>query len=235
VTPTTLVVQNDGPLREAAADAVGRIGHELLYAETVEEAERALASARAQALIVDLALPGESSIGLVRRLRARQQTKPMAIIVLSARGKEDDNILALEAGADDYLSLPFSARELAARLKSILRRRGHESGEKAIQIGGLRLEPLLRRATAGSRELQLTDGQFRLLQLFMTRAGAILSRAQIIEHLYVGEVVIAERSVDAHINRLRRELAVCGYRGMIETVPGLGYRFGARLCRAGLM
>jgi two-component system phosphate regulon response regulator PhoB len=214
-------------LREAVATALECIGQEVLHAETVKEAERALASVRAHALIVDLALPGESAITLVQRLRARLHTRTMAIIVLSARAHEDDKVLSLEAGADDFLPLPFSARVLAARLQSILRRRGHASDEPPIEMAGLRLEPLAHRATAGGRELPLTDFQYRLLQLFMTRAGTVLSRARIIEHLYAGETLIAARSVDVHINRLRRELAASGHDAMIETVPGSGYRFRA--------
>jgi two-component system, OmpR family, phosphate regulon response regulator PhoB len=229
VRPRTLVVNTDARLREAASAALERIGHEALYAQTVKEAEGALASMRAQALVVDLTLPGESAITLVQRLRARVQTRPMAIIVVSARADEDEKILALEAGADDYLSLPFSEKVLAARLVSILRRRGQASDEKPIEIGALRLEPLAHRVTAGGRDLELTDCQYRLLQLFMTRAGTVLSRARIIEHLCAGEAPIAARSVDVHINRLRRELAACGSDGMIETVPGTGYRFRAPL------
>jgi two-component system, OmpR family, phosphate regulon response regulator PhoB len=223
----TLVVQKDPSVREAVADALGRAGYELRFAQTVREAEELLAQGGSEALIIDLALPGEPAVSLIRRLRSEPGTRAMAIMVLSERSHEDMRILGFEAGADDYLCVPFSQRELAARLDAILRRRRHGAGEEAIELQGLRVDPLRGSASAAGNELQLTPAEFRLLHFMMTRAGRTLTRAQLVDHLRANEAAIEERSVDAHINRLRRVLASSGHERLIQTVTGVGYRFSA--------
>jgi two-component system phosphate regulon response regulator PhoB len=223
----TLVVQKDHSVREAVADALRRAGHETRFAGTVREAEQLLARGRSEALIIDLALPGEPALSLIRRLRSDPGTRAMAIVVLSERSHEDMRILGFEAGADDYLSVPFSQRELAARLDAILRRRGHGAPEQPIELQGLRIDPLRRSASAAGHELHLTPAEFRLLHFMMSRAGRTLTRAQLVDHLRANEAAIEERSVDAHINRLRRVLAASGHQRLIQTVTGVGYRFSS--------
>jgi two-component system phosphate regulon response regulator PhoB len=219
----TLVVQKDHSVREAVAAALGRAGHELRFAATVREAEQALAAARSEALVIDLALPGESAVSLVRRLRSDSETRAMAIVVLSERSHEDARVLGFEAGADDYLAVPFSERELAARMEAILRRRG--APERPLELHGLRIDAQRLSASAAGRELRLTPAEFRLLHFMMARAGRTLTRAQLLDHLRASEAAAEERSVDAHINRLRRALADSGHDRVIQTVTGLGYRF----------
>ncbi|HZQ72679.1 MAG TPA: winged helix-turn-helix domain-containing protein [Burkholderiales bacterium] len=220
----TLVVQKDRSVREAVGAALARAGHEVRYAGSVSEAERALASAPAEAMIIDLVLPGEPAVSFLRRLRAAPGTRGMAIVVLSGRSGEDVKLLGFEAGADDYVALPFSDRELAARMDAILRRRRDGA---PVALAGLEVDPVLRTARAGERELTLTPTEFRLLHLLMARAGRTLTRAQMVEHLRANETEIEERSVDTHINRLRRALAPSGHDRLIETVTGFGYRFSA--------
>jgi len=212
-------------VREAVADALGRAGHELRFAQTVREAEQALAHRGSEALIIDLALPGEPAVSLIRRLRSDPGTRAMAIVVLSERNHEDMRILGFEAGADDYVCVPFSQRELTARLDAILRRRRQGAPEAPIEVEGLRIDPLRRSASAAGNELHLTPAEFRLLHFMMTRAGRTLTRAQLVDHLRANETAIEERSVDAHINRLRRVLAPSGHDRLIQTVTGVGYRF----------
>ena len=223
----TLVVQKDHAVRESVAAALRDAGHELRFAGTIREAEEALAGASSEALIIDLALPGEPAVSLVRRLRSDPETRGMAIVVISERSNEDARVLGFAAGADDYLSVPFSARELAARMDAILRHRRHGAPERPIEIEGLRLDPMRYSASASGRELDLTPGEFRLLLFMMGRAGRVLTRAQLLDHLRTNEAFVEERSVDAHINRLRRALAPTGHERLIQTVTGVGYRFSA--------
>ena len=223
----TLVVQKDHAVREAVAAALGRAGHELRFAQTIREAEQALAAARSEALVIDLALPGEPAVSLVRRLRSDPETRTMAIVVLSERGHEDARVLGFEAGADDYITVPFSERELTARMDAILRRRGHGTPERPLELHGLRIDPLRLSASAGDRELRLTPAEFRLLHFMMARAGRTLTRAQLLDHMGANDEAAEERSVDSHINRLRRALADSGHDRLIQTVSGLGYRFSS--------
>lgn len=220
----TLVVQKDQAVREAVADALSRAGHEVRFAGSIGEAERALALARTEALVIDLALPGEPAVSLIRRLRSDARTRGMAIVVLSERSHEDLRILGFEAGADDYLAVPFSPREFSARMEAILRRRGH-GAERPIELHGLSIDPARGAASAAGNELRLTPAEFRLLHFMMARAGRTLTRAQLVEHLRTNEAVVEERSVDTHINRLRRALAPSGHERLIQTVSGVGYRF----------
>jgi two-component system, OmpR family, phosphate regulon response regulator PhoB len=221
----TLVVQKDQAVREAVADVLGRAGHEVRFAHSVGEAERALALARSEALVIDLALPGEPAVSLIRRLRSDARTRGMAIVVLSERSHEDLRIVGFEAGADDYLAVPFSPREFSARMEAILRRRGHGAAERPIELHGVRIDPARGSASAAGNELRLTPAEFRLLHFMMARAGRTLTRAQLVEHLRANEAVVEERSVDTHINRLRRALAPSGHERLIQTVSGVGYRF----------
>ena len=214
-------------MREAVAAALGRAGHELRFAPTIREAEQALAAARSEALVIDLALPGEPAVSLVRRLRSDPETRAMAIVVLSERSHEDVRVLGFEAGADDYLAVPFSEREFTARMEAILRRRRDGAPERPLELHGLRIDPLRLSASAGGRALRLTPAEFRLLHFMMASAGRTLTRAQLVDHLRANEAVAEERSVDAHINRLRRALADSGHDRLIQTVTGLGYRFSS--------
>ncbi|HEX2565952.1 MAG TPA: winged helix-turn-helix domain-containing protein [Burkholderiales bacterium] len=223
----TLVVQKDPAVREAVAAALGRAGHELSFAGSVREAEQALSGTRCEALVIDLALPGESAVSLVRRLRSAAETRAMAILVVSERSTEDARLLGFEAGVDDYVGVPFSGRELAARMDAIFRRHGEAAPGQALEVRGLRIDPISFSASAGGRTLPLTRSEFRLLHFMMARAGRTLSRAQLLEHLRTNEALVEERSVDAHINRLRRALSASGHEALIQTVTGEGYRFSS--------
>jgi two-component system phosphate regulon response regulator PhoB len=144
--------------------------------------------------------------------------------MLSARGDEQDKIAALESGADDYVTKPFSTRELLARIKAVMRRRTPQLADEVVEFGGLRLDPAARRASAGSRDLQLWATEFRILHFFMTHPGRIFGRARLLDEIWGDHVFVEERTVDVHIRRLRQALAPSGHETLIETVRGVGYR-----------
>jgi two-component system phosphate regulon response regulator PhoB len=220
VPPRTLIVQKDPALREAAAAALAQAGHAVVFAESVAQAEQVLRLHVPEAMLADLALPEGSMVSLIRAVRRDERTRGMTVVVLSARAGEDDKVLALEAGADDYVAAPFSSRELAARMESILRRRA----EGALTIGALRLEPASYRVIAQGRDVALSPKEYRLLHVLMQSAGRVVTRAQLVDALKRDGSSLSERSIDAQINRLRRALAPHGCETAIETVPGIGYR-----------
>ncbi|WP_332847849.1 winged helix-turn-helix domain-containing protein [Massilia sp. S19_KUP03_FR1] len=182
-------------------------------------------------LMLEWDLPGQSGVALIRRLRARSATRDLPIIMLSARAGEPDKILALECGADDYLTKPFGPRELLARMHAVLRRRAPRTSEQGaqdtVQMAGLRLDPATQRVTAGARELVLGPIEFRLLNFLMHHPERVHSRAQLIDKVWGNHAVLEERTVDAHVGRLRSALQPSGHQAHIETVRGSGYRFKA--------
>jgi two-component system phosphate regulon response regulator PhoB len=224
VSPRILVVQHDQQLRQRIAGSLEQNGHEVLFAASVLETQRACEGRQPDALIVDLALPGQPILSFVRRLRDDHRTRSTAIVVMSADACEDRKVLGFEAGADDFVTIPFSDRELAARIDAILRRRrGDFRGD--IVMGSLRIDSLSQRVMAAEHELNLTPIEYRLLHFLMTHAGQILTRPQLAAAVRLDGAQIRERSVDVHFNRLRRRLASTGHDRLIETVTGLGYRF----------
>jgi two-component system, OmpR family, phosphate regulon response regulator PhoB len=168
-------------------------------------------------------LPGESGLSFARRLRGDARTRDLPILILTARAMEQDKVSGLEAGADDYLTKPFSPRELAARIKAILRRRAPQLADEVVEIEGLRLDPGAKRVSAGSQRLELSPAEFKLLQFLMTHPGRIYSRAQLLDQVWGDHVFIEERTVDVHIRRLRKALEPSGHDRLISTVRGSGY------------
>jgi two-component system, OmpR family, phosphate regulon response regulator PhoB len=220
-----LVVEDDSDTLELVALGLEDAGYRALRAASAEDAEVALEAELPEAVVLDLVLPGQSGLALLRRLRFEERTQHVPVLLLTGLGLEEDRVIGLEAGADDYIVKPFSARELAARVRAVLRRRrevGHSP--EAIEIGGVQADPLTQRASAGGRPLDLPRTQFRLLYFLMAHPGRLYSRSQLREQVW-DEVALEERSVDVHITRLRRALAVSGHDRLIETVRGSGYRF----------
>ena len=220
-----LVVEDDPSTLELVALGLEDAGYRALRAASAEEAEASLAAELPDGVVLDLVLPGQSGLALLRRLRFEERTQNVPVVVLTGHALEDDRVLGLEAGADDYITKPFSARELAARVGAVLRRqreRGHSPA--LVEIGGVQADPLTQRASAGGQPLDLPRTQFRLLYFLMTHPNRLYSRRQLRELVWSDEAAFEERSVDVHILRLRRALAVSGHEHLIETVRGSGYR-----------
>ena len=220
---TVLVVEDEPQIQELVAVNLQHFGHEVLRASSAEEAEAAIRVALPDVLVLDWMLPGQSGLSLARRLRADARTRDLPILMLTARAMEQDKISGLEAGADDYLTKPFSPKELAARIKAVLRRRAPQLSDDAVEMEGLRLDPATRRVTAGERRLALSPSEFRLLHFLMTHPGRIYTRAQLLDQVWGDHVFIEERTVDVHIRRLRKALEPSGHHRLIDTVRGSGY------------
>ncbi len=178
-------------------------------------------------ILLDWTLPGQSGLSLVRRLRAGTLTRDLPLIMVTARSAEQDKILALESGADDYMTKPFSPREMIARVHAVLRRRLPHVADDTVQMAGLRLDPSTLRVTAGARQITLGRVEFRLLNFLMHHPERVYSRAQLLDQVWGRQVYLDERTVDAHVGRLRSALQPSGHQQHIETVRGSGYRFVA--------
>jgi two-component system, OmpR family, phosphate regulon response regulator PhoB len=222
---TVLVVEDEPQIQELVAVNLEHIGHKVLRAASAEEAEAAIRHALPDVLVLDWMLPGESGVAFARRLRADERTRELPILMLTARAMEQDKISGLEAGADDYLTKPFSPKELAARIKAVLRRRAPQLSGDAVEAEGLRLDPAARRVTTQSGRVELSPAEFRLLHFLMTHPGRVYSRAQLLDLVWGDHVFIEERTVDVHIRRLRKALEPTGHDRLIDTVRGSGYGF----------
>jgi two-component system phosphate regulon response regulator PhoB len=227
VAANILLVEDEPAIQELIAVNLQHAGHHVIRAPDAERALGIVKSALPDLMLIDWMLPGMSGVSLARQLRQEERTKRIPIIMLTARGEEADKIAGLEAGADDYVTKPFSPRELVARIKAVLRRRAPQMTEDPVQAAGLRLDPGARRVYGGSRALALGPTEFRLLHFLMTHAERVYSRAQLLDEIWGDHVFVEERTVDVHIRRLRKALEVSGHDRLIETVRGSGYRFSA--------
>jgi two-component system phosphate regulon response regulator PhoB len=220
---TVLVVEDEPQVQELVAVNLEHYGHRVVRAASAEEAEAAMRSELPDVLVLDWMLPGESGLAFARRLRGHARTRDLPILMLTARAMEADKVCGLEAGADDFITKPFSPKELAARIKAVLRRRAPQLSADAVEMQGLRLEPATRRVSAGKHALALSPSEFRLLHFLMTHPGRIYTRAQLLDQVWGDHVFIEERTVDVHIRRLRKALEPSGHDRLIDTVRGAGY------------
>ena len=223
-----LVVEDEPAIQELIAANLGRAGHHVVRAPDAETAQRIVRDALPDLVLLDWMLPGMSGIELARRLRADERTRAIPIIMLTARGEEQDRVAGLEMGADDYVTKPFSPRELMARIKAVLRRRAPQTTEDPVEIGGLRLDPTTHRVSSDGQELSLGPTEFRLLHFLMTHPERVHSRAQLLDQVWGDHVFVEERTVDVHVRRLRAALEPSGHDALIQTVRGSGYRFSAQ-------
>ena len=219
-----LVVEDERAIREMVTFTLKRAGFTVSEAEDASAARRALVDHSPDLVLLDWMLPDLSGLELARALRRDQATKELPIIMLTARAAEDDKVMGLESGADDYLTKPFSARELVARIQALLRRAAGADGE-ALAVGGLRLDPASHRVSVEGAEVTLGPTEYRLLKFFMSQPERVFSRAQVLDRVWGGNVYIEERTVDVHIRRLRKALGPHGCDAYIQTVRGSGYRF----------
>lgn len=222
---TILVVEDEPQVQELVAVNLEHAGHRVRRASSAGEAVTSIREELPDVLILDWMLPDESGLSLTRRLREDERTRSLPILMLTARAMEHDKISGLEAGADDYLTKPFSPKELAARIKAVLRRRAPQLADDVVEVGGLRLDPAAKRVTANGRIVELAPTEFRLLHFFMTHPERIYSRAQVLDYVWGDHVFIEERTVDVHIRRLRKALEPSGHDRFIDTVRGSGYGF----------
>ena len=202
--------------------------YETLQAEDAEEARTRLGEETPDIILMDWMLPGISGVELTRELKHDPVTRDIPVVMLTARGEEDDKVRGLESGAEDYITKPFSPRELAARIKAILRRVAPHATEEIVEAGDLQLDPSSYRVTVGSQEVELGPTEFRLLHFFMTHRDKVYSRSRLLDRVWGANVFIEERTVDVHIRRLRKALEPYGVDGFVQTVRGAGYRFSER-------
>jgi two-component system, OmpR family, phosphate regulon response regulator PhoB len=219
-----LVVEDESAIAELIAINLRHAGFEVAVASSAEQALAAVAGVLPDLVILDWMLPGQSGLALAKRWRAEQRTRELPMIMLTARSEEVDKIAGLDAGADDYLTKPFSTNELMARIRSVLRRKAPEALDAVVAVGPLKLDPATRRVNREEREVKLGPTEFRLLHFLMTHPERVHSRAQLLDRVWGDHVFIEERTVDVHVKRLREALGPVQCAHMIETVRGAGYR-----------
>ncbi|MYM91677.1 phosphate regulon transcriptional regulatory protein PhoB [Rugamonas sp. FT82W] len=226
-----LVIENEPAIQELIALNLSMAGHTVARARDAETALLMLEDGLPAMIMTDWNLPGQSGLSLIRRLRATPRTRDLPIIMVTARCGEPDKIMALESGADDYMTKPFSPREMVARVHALLRRlrapAPREQAADTVQMAGLRLDPHTLRVTAGARELAMGRVEFKLLNFLMNHPERVHTRAQLLDQVWGNAVYLDERTVDAHVGRLRSALQPSGHQEHIETVRGSGYRFVA--------
>ncbi len=224
-----LVVEDESAIRDMIAFALRRAGLEPVTAADAREAQSCIAERVPDLILLDWMMPGISGVDYARRLRKDELTREVPIIMLTARGEENDRVLGLDSGADDYVVKPFSTRELVARIKAVLRRAAPDGDSEVIQIGELRLDQAAHRVFAGERPIALGPTEYRLLSFFMSHPERVYTRGQLLDNVWGGTVYVEERTVDVHIRRLRKSLEPFGCERFIQTVRGTGYRFSSSI------
>ncbi|HQR60317.1 MAG TPA: phosphate regulon transcriptional regulator PhoB [Methylophilaceae bacterium] len=223
-----LVVEDEPAIQELLALNLTQAGHNAIRALSVEQAQLLMRETMPDLIILDWMLPGTSGIDFARRLKSDEYSRGIPIIMLTARGEEADKVRGLEVGADDYVTKPFSPRELNARIKAVLRRRAPQMTDDPVEAGELRLDPATHRVTGNGESLDLGPTEFRLLHYLMSNPERVHSRSQVLDRVWGDRVFVEDRTVDVHIRRLRKALEATGHEEMIQTVRGVGYRFSSR-------
>jgi len=223
--PRVLIVEDEPAIAELIAVNLRHGGFDPVVAEDSVSAQRELDAVLPDAILLDWMLPGQSGIALARHWRKQARTKSIPILMLTARGDEPDKVAGLDAGADDYITKPFSTQELLARIRAVLRRRAPESVNDSVTVGALILDAATHRISYQGQELKLGPTEFKLLHYLMKHAERVHSRSALLDKVWGDHVFIEERTVDVHVKRLREALGVAG--AMVETVRGAGYRLTA--------
>ncbi len=224
--PRILIVEDEEPIRELIAMALTRGSFEFVEARDAVQARRQIAVRSPDLVLLDWMLPGESGIELARALKREAATRALPIIMLTARGEEASKVRGLDAGVDDYVTKPFSPRELLARIRAVLRRSA--PAPQVLEVAGLRLDPESHRASVADRPLELRPIEYRLLHFLMVNAERAHSRGALLDRVWGDQVYVEERTVDVHVRRLRKSLEPSGHDRLIQTVRGVGYRFSAK-------
>jgi two-component system phosphate regulon response regulator PhoB len=226
---TVLVVEDESAIREMIGFALRDAGYEVLEAADAASAWRLISDEPPFLILLDWLLPDVNGIELLRRVRREELTRGIPVIMLTAKGEEHDRVRGLEGGADDYLTKPFSVRELVARIHAVLRRTVPDASEDVIDVEGLYLDPASHRVTANGTTLRMGPTEFRLLHFLMTHPERVYSRSQLLDRVWGANVVVEERTVDVHVRRLRKALEAQGLDHLIQTVRGAGYRFSKQV------
>jgi len=225
MTANILLVEDEPAIQELLAFNVTQCGYRAIQAHDANTALGLINRALPDLILLDWMLPGMSGIELAKRLRADERTRNIPIIMLTARTDERDKIQGLESGADDYITKPFSPRELMARIRAVLRRRAPQMSDELVRVEGLELSPVTHRVNANGTNVDLGPTEFRLLHFFMTHVERVYSRSQLLDQVWGDHVFVEERTVDVHIRRLRQALEPSGLDSLVQTVRGSGYRF----------
>ena len=223
-----LIVEDESPILELLALNISQAGYNPLRAISAEHAEKLINEALPDIILLDWMLPGMSGIDFAKKLRSNALTKTIPIIMLTARSEELDKVRGLEVGADDYITKPFSPRELNARIKAVLRRKAPELTEDLLKINGLELDPVSHRVSGNNKPLEMGPTEFRLLHFFMSNPERVYSRSQLLDKVWGSQIFIEDRTVDVHIRRLRNILTKSQHEGLIQTVRGSGYRLSTK-------
>lgn len=223
-----LIVEDEHAIRQMIAFGLRRAGFDVREAMDSREARQSLADQRPDLMLVDWMLPDMSGLELTRMVKRDRQTRELPIIMLTARAEEGDKVTGLESGADDYVTKPFSPRELVARINAVLRRSGTSGLDHIVEFDGLKLDQQGQRITVDGQTVSLGPTEYRMLEFFMTHPERVFSRDQLLDRLWGGNVYVEERTIDVHVRRLRKSLEKYGMDRLVQTVRGSGYRFSAK-------
>lgn len=225
---TILLVEDEAPIRDMLSFVLEQAGFNVDEAEDFDVGLKKIREPYPDLILLDWMLPGGSGVQLAKKLKQHEYAKDIPVIMLTARSEEDDKIRGLEAGADDYVTKPFSPKELIARIKAVMRRVTPTSKEEPIEFNGLVLEPVSHRVTSNDSAIDMGPTEFKLLHFFMTHPERVYSREQLLDNVWGTNVYVEDRTVDVHIRRLRKAISTNGHDAMIQTVRGSGYRFSAK-------
>ncbi|MFP1945541.1 phosphate response regulator transcription factor PhoB [Lonsdalea quercina] len=223
-----LVVEDEAPIREMVCFVLEQNGYQPVEAEDYDSAINLLSEPYPELVLLDWMLPGGSGLQFIKHMKRETLTRDIPVMMLTARGEEEDRVKGLEVGADDYITKPFSPKELVARIKAVMRRISPMAVEEVIEMRGLSLDPSSHRVTTEDRALDMGPTEFKLLHFFMTHPERVYSREQLLNHVWGTNVYVEDRTVDVHIRRLRKALEASGHDKMVQTVRGTGYRFSTR-------
>ncbi|CZF85380.1 transcriptional regulator PhoB [Grimontia sp. AD028] len=223
-----LVVEDEAPIREMLCFVLEQKGYQAVEAEDYDSALEKICEPYPELILMDWMLPGGSGINLIKHLKRDELTRQIPVVMLTARGEEEDKVRGLEVGADDYITKPFSPKELMARLKAVMRRVSPTSLDDVIDVHGLKLDPVSHRVTSNEKPLEMGPTEFKMLHFFMTHQERVYSREQLLNNVWGTNVYVEDRTVDVHIRRLRKALEEDGHDKLVQTVRGAGYRFSTR-------
>ncbi|MCF1427154.1 MAG: phosphate regulon transcriptional regulator PhoB [Shewanella sp.] len=229
MTARILIVEDELAIREMLTFVLEQHGFSICAAEDFDSAVALMTEPYPDLILLDWMFPGGSGIQLAKKLKQDEYSRLIPIIMLTARGEEEDKVKGLEVGADDYITKPFSPKELVARIKAVLRRAAPTRLEETIDVQGLKLDPVSHRVTVGETVLDMGPTEFRLLHFFMTHPERVYSREQLLDNVWGTNVYVEDRTVDVHIRRLRKAVEMSGHDKFIQTVRGAGYRFSTRI------
>ena len=223
-----LIVEDEAPIREMLSFVMEQHGYQAVEAKDFDTAISKIAEPYPDMVLLDWMLPGGSGIQLAKKIKGDDFTRNIPIIMLTARGEEEDKVKGLEVGADDYITKPFSPKELMARMRAVFRRVAPTVLDEPLDFEGLKLDPVSHRISANDRSIDMGPTEFKLLHFFMTHPERVYSSEQLLDHVWGTNGYVEDRTVDVHIRRLRKALTEHGYDRLIQTVRGVGYRFSSR-------